>query len=83
MNHTTLRAEAERWLATDPDPATREAVRAMLTDPAFTGDPAVLDPMDGPLDQATYPSPIDLLVTDDALLLLDLYGAHIRRIPLP
>ncbi len=49
----------------------------------FTGDPAVLDPMDGPLDQATNPSPIDLQVTDDALLLLDLYGAHIRRIPLP
>jgi phosphomannomutase len=36
--HTRLRAEAERWLSHDPDPATREAIRELLTDEAALAD---------------------------------------------
>ena len=33
MDHADLRARAERWIADDPDPATRAEVRALLAQP--------------------------------------------------
>jgi phosphomannomutase len=33
MDHADLRAQAERWIADDPDPVTRAEVRALLAEP--------------------------------------------------
>ena len=49
----------------------------------FSGDPDLMAPIDGPLDEATYSTPVDVLVVDDYLLVLDRYSAHIRKAELP
>jgi sugar lactone lactonase YvrE len=49
----------------------------------LTGDPGVMQPADGPLSEATYSTPTDVLVVDDHLYVLDRYSAHIRRLELP
>jgi len=49
----------------------------------LTGDPDTMDPADGPLAEATFPTPTDILVVDDHLLVLDLHGAHVRKVELP
>ena len=49
----------------------------------LTGDPEVMGPVDGPLDQATFSTPVDVLVLDGSLLVLDRYAAHVRRVDLP
>ena len=49
----------------------------------FTGDADVMAPVDGPVDEATYSTPTDVLVVDDDLLVLDRYCAHIRKVVLP
>ena len=57
------------------DPATEEVS-------TVAGDPAVMDLADGPLESATFPTPVDVLVVGDVLLVLDLYAANIRSIDL-
>ncbi len=49
----------------------------------LSGDPDLMAPIDGTLDEATYSTPVDVLVVDDYLLMLDRYSAHIRKVELP
>ena len=49
----------------------------------LSGDPDLMAPIDGPLEEATYSTPVDVLVVEDYLLVLDRYSAHIRRVELP
>jgi len=49
----------------------------------LAGDPLLMGPTDGPLGQATFSTPVDVLVIDDALLVLDRYAAHVRRVEMP
>jgi hypothetical protein len=58
------------------DPSTR-----LLT--TFAGDADVMAPVDGPIDEATFSTPTDVLVMDGYLLVLDRYCAHIRKVVLP
>ncbi len=69
--------------------ASTEGRTVRVYDPAdgvvstLTGDPDRMAPLDGPLDEATFSTPVDILVVDDTLLVLDRYSAHIRRVELP
>ena len=89
-------AHFERPKGLDVDPATGllyiadyDGHTIRVFDPAsgevttLTGDPAVMDPADGTLDEATFPTPTDVLVVDGELLVLDLHGAHVRKVELP
>ena len=49
----------------------------------LSGDHELMAPIDGLLDEATYSTPVDILVVDDYLLVLDRYSAHIRKVELP
>jgi len=49
----------------------------------LSGDADYMAPIDGPLEEATYSTPVDVLVVEDYLLVLDRYSAHIRRVELP
>ena len=49
----------------------------------LTGDADVMAPVDGPIDEATFSTPTDVLVMDGYLLVLDRYCAHIRKVVLP
>ena len=57
------------------DPATAEVS-------TVAGVPTVMDAVDGTLGTATFPTPVDVLVVDDVLLVLDLYAANIRSVDL-
>jgi len=90
-----LQARFDRPRGLDVDPATGRVYVASygghtirVYDPAtdevttFSGDPQVMEPADGPIESATFPTPVDVLVTGDGLLVLDMYAAHIRQIDL-
>ena len=49
----------------------------------FSGDADVMAPVDGPIDEATYSTPTDVLMMDGYMLVLDRYCAHIRKVVLP
>jgi phosphomannomutase len=51
-DHADLRAEAERWIADDPDPATREDLRALLARPDLDSTD-LADRFAGPLEFGT------------------------------
>ena len=69
--------------------ASTEGRTVRIYDPAdgtvstLTGNPDRMAPLDGTLDEATFSTPVDILVVDDTLLVLDRYSAHVRRVELP
>ena len=91
-----VEARMDRPVGLDVDPASglvyiasQDGRTVRVYDPAtgsmttLTGDPDVMAPVDGDLGEATFSSPIDVLVVGDALLVLDRYSAHVRRVQLP
>ncbi len=81
-------------LAVDPETglvyiASTEGRTVRVYDPAtgvvdtVVGDPDRMAPLDGTLDEATFSTPVDVLVVDGELLVLDRYSAHVRKVVLP
>lgn len=66
--------------------ASTEGRTVRVYDPAtglvdtLTGDPERMAPVDGPLEEATFSTPVDVLVVEDGLLVLDRYSAHVRKV---
>ena len=66
--------------------ASTEGRTVRVYDPAtgvvdtVAGDPERMAPLDGLLDDATFSTPVDVLVVEDGLLVLDRYSAHVRKV---
>ena len=58
------------------DPSTGEVTTVV-------GDPDVMAPVDGSLQDASFSTPVDVLVVDGGLLVLDRFSAHLRMVRLP